>query len=125
MRNQRIALFALVAVAAAAVPERGADFHFALSRSAPAADATVPAPAEIKLWFTEVPRPGSLAVRLVDAGGALVETAEPKADEADAKIISLRIGRTLPAASYTVAWRGIGGDGHVVQGEFGFRVSAE
>jgi methionine-rich copper-binding protein CopC len=120
-----IALLTLVLVAAAATPERAEDFHFALSRSAPAADATVPAPAEIKLWFTQVPRPGSLAVRLVDAGGTRVETEEPAADESDAKVISLRIGRTLPAASYTVEWRGIGDDGHVVQGRFGFRVTAE
>jgi methionine-rich copper-binding protein CopC len=31
----------------------------------------------------------------------------------------------LPAGGYTVAWRGIGDDGHVVRGDFTFSVTAQ
>jgi methionine-rich copper-binding protein CopC len=99
--------------------------HFALSRSVPAADATVTAPAEVRLFFTEAPQANSVSVRVLDAAGAALETpaAAPNAD--DAKIYSLAIGRTLPAGRYSVAWRGAGADGHGVQGTFAFTVSAE
>ena len=125
MKKRQLGLAMLVLVAAAATPRPADEFHFALSRSEPAADATVQTPAQIKLWFTQVPRPGTLAVRLVNAAGQQVELAEPKADEADAKIVSAAIARALPAGAYTVAWRGAGDDGHMVQNEFAFRVTAE
>ncbi len=46
-------------------------------------------------------------------------------DEHDASIYSVSVGRTLPAGSYTVSWRGIGDDGHVARGDYTFAVSAE
>jgi len=118
---------ALVALALtiAATPHVESDFHFALARSVPTADATVSSPAELQLFFTQVPRPGSLSVRLVDAQGGLVETPEPRAADHDAKEIHVAIERRLSAGGYRVAWRGIGDDGHTVQGEFGFSVTAQ
>jgi methionine-rich copper-binding protein CopC len=109
----------------AAAPVTLADVHFALARSVPAADATVTPPSELQLWFTEAPQPGSLSVRLTNAGGDLVETAAPVAAEDDAKEIHVAAGGPLGAGRYTVAWRGIGDDGHGVQGSFGFTVTAE
>ena len=35
-----------------------------------------------------------------------------------------RIDQMLDEGAYTVAWRGIGDDGHVVRNDFGFRVTA-
>ncbi len=99
--------------------------HFGLSRSLPAADATVASPAEVRLWFTQVAKDGSVGIRLVDPAGAAVATAEPARDAADGKIYSIAVGRRLAAGRYTVAWRGIGDDGHTVQGNFAFTVSAE
>lgn len=99
--------------------------HFALSRSVPAADATVASPAEVRLWFTEAAAENSASIRLVNAAGAAVETGETTQAAADAPVYSIAVGRTLAAGRYTVAWRGIGDDGHVVQGEFAFTVSAE
>jgi len=114
-----------VLVLAAATPRSESAVHFALSRSVPAADASVSSPAELQLWFTQVPKPGSLSVRLTNARGDLVETPEPRAAEADAKEIHVAVERRLAAGGYRVAWRGIGDDGHVVQGEFGFTVTAQ
>jgi methionine-rich copper-binding protein CopC len=99
--------------------------HFGLSRSVPAADATVATPPEVRLWFTEVPKEGSVGIRVVNAAGNAVETAAPAPDAADARIHAVAIPSPLPAGRYTVAWRGIGDDGHVVTGDFGFTVSAE
>jgi methionine-rich copper-binding protein CopC len=99
--------------------------HFGLSRSVPAADAAVASPAEVRLWFTEVPKDGSVGIRLVDPAGAAVETAEPGRDAQDGKIYAIAVDRRLAAGRYTVAWRGIGDDGHTVQGNYAFTVNAE
>jgi methionine-rich copper-binding protein CopC len=112
-------LFAVAATAAADV------LHFGLSRSVPAADATVTTPAEVRLWFTQVAKEGSVGIRVLNAAGAAMETAAPARDEADGRVYAVAITRPLAAGRYTVAWRGIGDDGHVVTGDFGFTVSAE
>jgi len=119
------AMLALALVMAAATPRSAVDVHFALARAVPAADASVSPPSELQLWFTQAPKPGSLSVRLIDGRGELVVTPEPRASEADAKEVHVAIERRLSAGGYRVAWRGVGDDGHVVQGEYGFTVTAE
>jgi methionine-rich copper-binding protein CopC len=91
----------------------------------PVADASVPTPAEVRLWFTQVAQAGSVGIRLIDARGTAVETGEPARDAEDGRIYAIAVGRTLAAGPYTVSWRGIGDDGHTVRGEFRFTVSAE
>lgn len=99
--------------------------HFGLAKSIPAADSSVTAPEQLQLWFTQAPQDGSVSIRLVDAAGSLVETGEPVRNADDPKLMEVSIGHALSAGSYTVAWRGIGDDGHVVRNEFGFSVTAE
>jgi methionine-rich copper-binding protein CopC len=118
-------IFALVLIAVGARPISETDVHFTLTRSVPAADASVVPPAELQLWFTEEPQAGSLSIRLLNGRGDLIETQGPRPAEADAKEIHVAMARPLVAGGYRVAWRGIGHDGHVVQGEFGFTVTAE
>ena len=115
-----VVLSGVATVGAAARP-----LHFALSRSVPAEGAEVAPPPEIRLWFTEVPQEGSISVRLLDSAGELVETGALGQDAEDGRIFHLAIEGTLPAGGYTVAWRAIGQDGHVVRGDFGFTVTAE
>ena len=100
-------------------------FHFALSKSSPAADSAVPSPNEVRLWFTQAPQQNSVAVRLVNPAGELVDTSDPSLDQADQKVVSVNVDGALGAGGYTVSWRGIGDDGHVVRGEFGFTVNAQ
>lgn len=116
-----LAVGAVLALGATGVDAR----HFALTRSVPAADATVASPAEVRLWFTEAATDNSVAIRLVDTAGAALETGETTRDAQDAKVYSIALSRALAAGRYTVAWRGIGDDGHVVQGNFAFTVGAE
>ena len=114
---------ALVAALVAAVPVQPP--HFGLRSSSPAADSSVPAPESLTLTFTQVPQDGSLAIRLIDSGEELVETGEPQYDEENRRIIRVSVEEAVAAGAYTVAWRGIGDDGHVVRGDFSFTVTAE
>lgn len=114
-------LTAFVTVGSAA---EAATFHFELKKSEPAANATVPSPSAVRLFFSEAPEEGSVGIRLI-AGEEPMETGEVTVDEHDATVFSVSLGRSLPAGTYTVSWRGIGDDGHVVRGDYDFAVSAE
>jgi methionine-rich copper-binding protein CopC len=126
MRARALILAAslLSAVAVTATGTRAA-FHFALSRSVPAADATVTSPAEVRLWFTEAAAAGSVTIRLVNPGGQPVTTGATDVAEDDARVYHVAVPTKLAAGAYTVSWRGVGSDGHPVSGDFKFAVSAE
>jgi methionine-rich copper-binding protein CopC len=123
-KKPMLALVLVVAVAAVPAPVIGA-LHFDLRSSSPEADATVTAPEEIRLTFTEVPQDNSVAVRLIAPSGDAVETDEPTYDAEDRTTIHVALLGALPTGAYTVSWRGIGDDGHVVRGDFGFSVTAQ
>ncbi len=95
--------------------------HFSLSRSEPAPEATVSPPEELRLWFTQAPQENSISVRLM-AGDAVVETGPAIPDSEDDKVYSVAVGRTLEEGGYTIAWRAMAADGHVVRGEIPFMV---
>lgn len=95
--------------------------HFALSGSEPAAEATVPPPEGLRLWFTQAPQDNSVSVRLM-AGDAVVETGPANPDSDDDKVYRVAIRRTLEEGGYTIVWRGMAADGHVVRGEIPFTV---
>jgi methionine-rich copper-binding protein CopC len=126
MRGKTIFLTAALVFAVGAAGAAAANvFHFALSRSAPAADATVSAAEEVRLWFTQEPQANSVGIRVVDASGDAVETTDPAADPDNAAVVYVKPSAPLTSGRYTVSWRGIGEDGHVVRGDFGFSVSAQ
>jgi methionine-rich copper-binding protein CopC len=62
------------------------------------------------------------AVVLTGAQGGTRKVAAPPA--AVAKRFALAIEEDLKAGVYTVHWRAVGADTHVVSGDFGFTVSA-
>ena len=116
------ALAGLFTVAGCAAIDHEA-LHFALSRSMPAKDATVAPPGELRLWFTQEPQENSISIRLM-AGGEPVETGPAEEDPDDGKVFSVAVEDALGAGDYTIAWRGLGRDGHVVRGEIPFSVVA-
>lgn len=118
-----ILLLAGLAIAAVPAGTGSLMYHFGLRRSVPAKDAAVAPPRELRLWFTQVPQANSIAIRLM-AGEERVETALPVQDPDDGKIFSLAVEDALGAGTYTIAWRGIGQDGHVVRGGIPFSVVA-
>ncbi|MEK9499476.1 copper resistance CopC family protein [Gaopeijia maritima] len=109
-------LLALATLGAATVP------HFDLEKSSPEADAMVHEIEAVTLWFTEEPAEESVTVRLIDGSGEVVEGLSAAVDEEDATRYVMPTTDGLAAGTYTVSWRGMGGDGHVVRGEFNFTV---
>jgi copper resistance protein C len=96
--------------------------HAFLVRSSPTSRATVVrAPERVHLWFNERLEPAYSRVSIwngeaqqVDAGDARVAPTEPR---------SLSVGvPPLPAGVYTVKYRVLSVDGHVVEAEFAFTV---
>jgi hypothetical protein len=94
--------------------------HTKLTASSPAADSTVPAPRAIELEFGGDVRLTS--VTLTDASGAAKHIAA--VPTAIASRFSLAIHEPLAPGAYKVVWRAVGGDTHIVSGEFSFMVAA-
>ena len=122
MKVRALVTLAAVALLGAAAPS--ATLHFGLDRSVPSAGASVESPDAITLWFTEVPQDNSISIRLVDARGGMVASSEPRQDPEDGTRFQIRPSDALAPGGYTVAWRGMGQDGHTVRGDFGFTVVA-
>ena len=97
--------------------------HFGLAKSIPDAGSSVQSPEQLQPLFTQAPQDGSVTIRLIDAAGDLVQTGEPVRHAEDAKLMEVQVGRVMDEGAYTVAWRGIGDDGHVVRNDFDFSVA--
>jgi methionine-rich copper-binding protein CopC len=111
----RLMMLALGLVLAAA-----AQAHTPLKASVPAADAAVAAPKALELDFGGDVR--LTAVSLTDAGGTAKHL--DAAPTAVASKFSLGIHEPLAPGAYKVVWRAVGGDTHIISGEFAFTVVA-
>jgi methionine-rich copper-binding protein CopC len=95
--------------------------HTGLASSEPSAGATVVATvAEIVLVFSDEVR--LTAVTLTDGGGA-EKTLGTFAKETATRFV-ISVEETLPLGEYTITWRAVGADTHVVAGEIPFSVSS-
>ena len=107
----------LLGLAAARAP-----FHLHLVKSLPAANASLSAvPDSIRLWFSERPELAVTSVKVTGPGDTAVALA-PLAKGDSAAIVAPVKAKGTTAGSYTVAWRTMSKDGHVVHGTFAFRV---
>ena len=122
VRTGIIAAAVTLALAGAAPVEK--PVHFGLRSSTPEAGATVPAPEEIQLVFTEVPQDGSVRIRVLEAEDAGVHVMPAVPDPVNAQSFSIVLHGALAPATYTVSWRGMSRDGHVVRDTFEFTVAA-
>lgn len=100
-------------------------FHFKLDKSAPEQGAETVSPDAVQLWFSQVPQAKSTSIRLIDSAGEPVETSDVVQDTEDGKLQSIHLPSTLAPGAYTVAWRSMASDGHVVRDDFSFTVLAE
>jgi methionine-rich copper-binding protein CopC len=97
--------------------------HLALERSVPGPDSLLTsAPTHVVLWFNQEPNTRVSAVTLADSRGAAVRLGPVTGCPTDKSVIHAKIEEPLAPGRYTVAWRTAGADGHVVRGEFHFRV---
>lgn len=109
-----------------AVPDGDAadGLHLRLERSAPAADSVVSAPSEIRLWFSQSTQEDATSIRLLDSAGEPVPTGRVQGSEDDT-VHAVPLDHDLESGRYTVAWRTMAQDGHVIRGDFEFTVRAE
>lgn len=110
---------ATASVVAGATPPA---MHFELRMSAPQADSTVVPTDEVRLWFTQEPQDGTTQIRVMK-DGELVPAADAQMDPEDATSYFVQHDMPLDDGEYRVLWRSMAPDGHVVDGEFGFRIA--
>jgi methionine-rich copper-binding protein CopC len=99
--------------------------HLALEKSSPAEDAVLDsAPTEIRLFFSQEPQAAGTSLRLMAADSTRVSTGDPEPSADDTAVFSAPVTGAMPDGSYTVVWRAMAKDGHVVRGEFSFTLVA-
>ena len=115
---------ALLLLAGALPPRLAAALpHMRLLKSTPAANATLTAsPDAIRLWFSEPVDPKGSTVTVKGAGGAAVALAPLTRDAAKDAPLVATLATPVAAGAYTVTWKGMSRDGHVVNGTFTFHV---
>jgi methionine-rich copper-binding protein CopC len=118
-----LALLTLAAAAAGGAAGASAR-HLRLVKSEPTDSAVVATPPkELKLWFSEVPALSVTRVSLTRGRDTVALGRLTRAAAAGSPIVAGMTG-AVPAGSYTVGWRTMGNDGHVISGSFGFKVAA-
>lgn len=118
IKNLLIAATAVASMAAAPA----ALAHAKLEASSPQANSIVsPAPAQVRLQFSEPLELPFSKVKLVDEQGAVVAPSKIAVDPANAKALVATIP-SLHAGAYRVQWSTVTRDGHKVKGEYTFRV---
>jgi len=116
-----VAVRFLVWLALALAPVSGWT-HAMLVKSIPARRAVlVKAPDRVQLWFSERLEPQFATISVLDAGGARVDAGDAAVGPDDPKRLSVGL-RSLAPGAYTVKFRVLSVDGHVVESEFGFRL---
>jgi methionine-rich copper-binding protein CopC len=96
--------------------------HAVLVRSTPAARASLTRPPErVHLWFNERLEPAYSRVAVWDAQGKQVDAADGAVDPAEPTRLSVGVP-SLAAGTYTVKFRVLSVDGHVVESQFPFTV---
>ena len=99
--------------------------HFKLDKSEPDNGSETVSPEAVKLWFSQEPQAKSTSIRLIDSAGEPVTTGDVVQDSENGKLQSIQVLTKLAPGAYTVAWRSMASDGHVVRDDFGFTVLAE
>jgi len=96
--------------------------HAFLDHSSPAVGATVRAPQEISIWFTEAVEPAFSRIEVSDSAGTRVDEGGTHVDAADHALLHVAV-KPLPAGTYKVTWRVVSVDTHHTQGDFTFTVA--
>ena len=115
--------FGITAALAFTLWADSAQAHAALLKSAPARRASVThSPTEVRLWFSEELEPSYASVWVADAGGERLKTGPVAVDDKDKTVIAVHLPPIGPGV-YTVHYRVVSVDGHVVQSGFIFTVT--
>lgn len=103
--------------------------HPKLVSSTPAAAATVSAPRQVTLTFSETLMPALSGAEIVMSGMPGMKDHPPMKINgartsvgADGKTLQITFGRPLGAGSYAISWHAVSGDTHRVTGSVTFTV---
>lgn len=96
--------------------------HAFLDHASPAVGATVPAPREVSIWFTERVEPAFSGIEVTDAAGARVDQGGTHPDPANAMLLHVGV-KPLAPGQYKVSWHVVSVDTHHTHGDFTFTVA--
>ena len=98
--------------------------HAVLVRSSPSARATLARPPErVQLWFNERLEPAYSRASVWDGAGRQVDAADGVVDASEPTRLTVGLPALAPG-TYTVKFRVLSVDGHVVESQFPFTVRA-
>jgi methionine-rich copper-binding protein CopC len=118
------ALAAAGALSAVGLSPGAAPAHSLLVRSEPGRNATViRAPERVRLWFSERIEPAYAKLSVWSESGTQVDAADAAVDSNDPVLLSVSTPDLGPGR-YTVRYRVLSVDGHVVESSFTFTVKA-
>jgi len=120
-----VAWRAAAALAVAASAPGPALAHAVLVRSTPPGRATLAdAPTRVQLWFNERLEPAFSGVTVWTAKGEQVDQRDARVAPDDSKQLSVTLAPLAPG-TYTVRYRVLSVDGHIVDSSFTFTVRAK
>lgn len=114
LRQHALPIAAIALLAAAGQ----ASAHAHLLNSAPAAGATVAAPKQLSLSFSEKLEPKFSGLELTKADGAKVDASTVVADKA----MTVTPKAPLAPGAYKAMWHVVSADGHKMKGDYAFTV---
>jgi methionine-rich copper-binding protein CopC len=112
----------VLAAALSALLVGQASAHARLITGSPKAGATVAAPSELKLTYSESLVPADCSVKVTGPGGAATATGPLALDPANKRVIHAPFTGKLAAGAYKVHWTMKTEDGHKTDGDFAFTV---
>ena len=114
---------ALILAAAFSLAAAGAaSAHARLITGSPKAGATVAAPKELKLTYSESIVAAGSSVSVADAKGGAVATGPLAVDARNKRLVVVPVTNKLATGAYKVTWSMKTEDGHTMGGDFSFTV---
>ena len=96
--------------------------HAFLDHASPAVGATVTAPHDVSIWFTEQIEPAFSRIEVTDSNGNRVDDGGTHIDSANHELLHVAV-KKLPPGTYKVTWHVVSVDTHHTQGDFTFTVA--
>jgi copper resistance protein C len=84
--------------------------------------ATVTAPKQISVWFTEEVEPAFSRIEVTDGSGTRVDKGGTYIDPANHELLHVMV-KPLASGTYKVAWHVVSVDTHHTSGDFTFTVA--
>lgn len=123
-RWPRLGLAALALLASVLLAGPAAEAHAVLVRSSPPNRAVLAqAPERVELWFNERLEPAYSTVSVWNEAGAQVDSGDVTVGPDDPRRLSVTV-ETRQSGLYTVKYRVLSVDGHIVDNRFTFTVRA-